>query len=465
MASLVRALAGTLATTLAPGLACPSLPMPPSIDRDVAVRGDPADERDRNAPALAHLAHRREVLGSAGGEHSLLRLGDHDFPGRHAGLAARDRVEIQEDAGAGLVGRLRGRARDAACAEILDSHDQPAVDQLQAGLDEQLLRERVADLDRRPLRRVLVLERRRREHARSADAVAACRRAEQDDVVARSGRLGQDEHPLLEQADGHDVDERVALVARVEDQFAADGGHAHAVAVAADAADDAVHEMPGPRIRRIAEPQRVQDGDRAGAHGEDVAQDAAHAGRGALVRLHGGRVVVRFDLERDRQPVPDAQNAGVVAHPGHHSAALGRQGLEQRLGALVRAVLAPHHAEHGQLGVVGLPAELLADDLQLVVGDAELAMQGEWRLRRHRLDAFGCGRSAGGLAVGRAVHVTHRAASQARPLSTSERISCRPSSRPSIGSDIRSGWGIKPATLPFLLQTPAMARSEPFGLA
>ena len=50
-------------------------------------------------------------------------------------------------------------------------------------------------------------------------------------------------------------------------------------------------------------------------------------------------------------------------------------------------------------------------------------------------------------------------------LSTSERISCMPSSVPRMASDIRSGCGISPATLPAALHTPAMARSEPFGLA
>ena len=124
-------------------------------DGDVAVGGDAADQGDRDAPALADLAHGRVVLRPAGGQHPLLRLGDHHFPGRHAGLAARDRVEVQEDAGAGLVGRLGGGAADPAGAEVLDALDEAAVDQLQAGLDQQLLGERVADLDRGPLVRVV----------------------------------------------------------------------------------------------------------------------------------------------------------------------------------------------------------------------------------------------------------------------------------------------------------------------
>ena len=131
----------------------------PALDNgDVAVGGHATDESDRDPPSLADLAHVRVVLRQARGEHPLLGLGDHHFPGRHSGLAPRDRVQIEQDAGPGLVGRLGSRARNAAGTEILDAQDEAAVDQLEAGLDQQLLGERVADLDRGPLGRVLVLE-------------------------------------------------------------------------------------------------------------------------------------------------------------------------------------------------------------------------------------------------------------------------------------------------------------------
>ena len=71
-----------------------------------------------------------------------------------------------------------------------------------------------------------------------------------------------------------------------------------------------------------------------------------------------------LDLERDGKPIADPDDAGVVADAGHHAAAAGRKRLEERLGALVGAVLAPHHAEHRQLGVVRVAPELLADDLE-----------------------------------------------------------------------------------------------------
>ena len=123
------------------------------------------------------------------------------------------------------------------------------------------------------------------------------------------GRGRQGQQPLLEEADGHHVDERIARVARVEDELATDRRHADAIAVAADPAHDAVDQVAGAGVRRIAEAQRIEDGDRPRPHREDVAQDPADAGRGALVRLDGRGVVVRLDLERDRQPVADRDDA------------------------------------------------------------------------------------------------------------------------------------------------------------
>jgi len=69
-------------------------------------------------------------------------------------------------------GGLAGGAGDARGAQVLDPDDQPAGDQLEGRLDQQLLRKRVAHLDRRPLGGFLVPERRGRQHRRAADPVA-----------------------------------------------------------------------------------------------------------------------------------------------------------------------------------------------------------------------------------------------------------------------------------------------------
>src|SRR5439155_16067057 len=215
-----------------------------------------------------------------------------------------------------------------------------------------------------------------------------------------------------------------------------------------------------------------------GAHGEDVAKDPADARRGALVRLHRARVVVRFDLERDGEPVTDRDDAGILARPRDDAFAGGRQRPQERLRALVRAVLAPHHAEHRELEVVRVPAEAVANRDELVVGQPERSM--EWHHGRERRPgrARGSGRGVaglGGVALGHDHDPTATGARSATSLtgacaaldaaSTSERRIGSPSSEPSSASDARSGCGIRPATLPCALSTPAMARRLPFGFA
>ncbi len=61
------------------------------------------------------------------------------------------------------------------------------------------------------------------------------------------------------------------------------------------------------------EPEAVEHRDRARAHGEDVAENAADAGGRALVRFDRRGVVVRLDLEGDGPPVREPQHAGVLA--------------------------------------------------------------------------------------------------------------------------------------------------------
>ena len=67
------------------------------------------------------------------------------------------------------------------------------------------------------------------------------------------------------------------------------------------------------RVVERAEADRVERRDRPRAHREDVAQDAAHAGRRALRRLDERRVVVALDLEDHREAVADRDGAGVLA--------------------------------------------------------------------------------------------------------------------------------------------------------
>ena len=142
-----------------------------------------------------------------------------------------------------------------------------------------------------------------------------------------------------------------------------------------------------------AEAQRVQQRDRPRAHREDVADDAADAGRRALIGLDERRVVVRLDLEDGGQAVADVDGAGVLARALHDARAGGRQRLQVDARALVAAVLRPHHREHAELGQVRLAAEQLPDAVVLVRGDAVAFERGG--VEGHRVWTSVTERSAG----------------------------------------------------------------------
>src|SRR4051794_12598303 len=147
-------------------------------------------------------------------------------------------------------------------------------------------------------------------------------------------------------------------------------------------------------------------------------------------------MVVGLDLEGDRVAVADVDGAGVLARPHHHPLALGRQPPQQLARVLVGTVLGPEQAEHRQLDVVRVAAQLLADQLELGVGQPQLAVLGG-------LDA----------------HAATRPSTAPAP-----RNSRSPSVEPVSGSTACSGCGISPRTLPASLVTPATSRSDPFEL-
>ena len=197
-------------------------------------------------------------------------------------------------------------------AHVLDGDDDVRRHQLEAGFDQQLLGEGVADLHGRALLVRFVVELGRR-HRRAVDAVAAGLRADVDDRQADALGGGVEDLVGLREADAHGVDEDVVVVARVEVGLAADGRHAGAIAVAADAGDDAADEVARLGMIGRAEAQRVEVGDGPRAHREHVAHDAADARRRALVGLDVGGVVVALHLEDDRVAVAEIDDARVLA--------------------------------------------------------------------------------------------------------------------------------------------------------
>jgi hypothetical protein len=86
-------------------------------------------------------------------------------------------------------------------------------------------------------------------------------------------------------------------------------------------------------------------------------------------------VVVRLDLERDRDALAEIDHPRVLARALKDALALRRQPLQQRRRVLVAAVLRPEQGEDGQLEVVRLPLEQPADPVELAVGEPERAVE------------------------------------------------------------------------------------------
>src|SRR3984957_14931497 len=120
-------------------------------------------------------------------------------------------------------------------------------------------------------------------------------------------------------------------------------------------------------IRDRPEAQRVHYCYRPCAHGEDVAQDSAHARGRSLERLNEAGMIVRFDFERAGPAVADVDDAGVLPRSLHHQLAAGGQALQVHARRFVGTVLAPHHAEDAEFGQRGLAvAQKLLDFFVLV---------------------------------------------------------------------------------------------------
>src|SRR4029077_9959109 len=104
------------------------------------------------------------------------------------------------------------RARDPRGTEILHAGEQAFVLQLEARFDEELLGERVADLHRRTLRLRAFLELLRSEDGRTTDPVASRLRADEHGEIAGGPWPATQDLLILEHADAHRVDERIARV-------------------------------------------------------------------------------------------------------------------------------------------------------------------------------------------------------------------------------------------------------------
>ena len=114
----------------------------------------------------------------------------------------------------------------------------------------------------------------------------------------------------------------------MEIDFTANGGHAEAVAIAADTGDHAGDDVAGALMLGHAEAQGVHGRNRTGPHGEDIAQNAADAGGRALIGFDVGGVVVALHLEDNGLTIVNVDHPGILTGALQHARTFGRQGAE-----------------------------------------------------------------------------------------------------------------------------------------
>jgi hypothetical protein len=98
-------------------------------------------------------------------------------------------------------------------------------------------------------------------------------------------------------------------------------------------------------------------------------------------------VVVALDLERDRLPVAEVDDARVLAGPLEDARRLGREAPQEERRVLVAAVLRPEEREDGKLEVVRLALEQLLDTVEFPVGQSEGAVERLFGDPRQRIES------------------------------------------------------------------------------
>jgi len=308
-------------------------------------------------------------------EHALLGLGEQDFVGGHAGLAFRHKVDIDFNACAATAGGFAGRAGEACGAHVLDARDAAAGEEFEAGFEEEFFAEGVSDLHGGAVFLGFLGEFARGEGG-AGEAVTTGFSSDIKNGIAHALGSSAGNLLVLEDAEAEDIDEGISRVAVVEIHLAADGRDADAVAVVGDAIHHACEEaaVGGGLLgvsANVAEAEGIHREHRAGAHGEDVANDAADAGGRALEGLDGARVVVALHLECDGPSVADVDDAGIFLTRLHkHAGAGDGEFFQLELRVFVRAMLTPHDGENAEFGEVGLASEDGFDAFVFVGRDA-----------------------------------------------------------------------------------------------
>src|SRR5688572_5296162 len=336
-----------------------------------AVVGDVADSDGIQPPLVKNVVQFLLATLVGDEQHTLLRFAEHDLVGGHGCLALRNSVEFDFHTSAAARPHFAARTGKSGGSHILDADNKAFLHGLQTSLEQQLFHERIADLNVGPLGAGVFAESGRR-HRGPVNAVTAGLRADVNDGIADAGGASIEDFVFLEDAKGKRVYQRILGIAVREHDLSADCGHAEAVSVEGDSADNTFHDAPILRVAERTEAQTVHRGDRPSAHRENVAKDAPNAGGCTLKRLDVRRVVMRFDLEGNGKPVSDVDDAGIFAGSLKHRRTFCRQPLQMDAGTLVAAVLAPHHTEDAEFRDGGFALQDADDALVFGVGETVL---------------------------------------------------------------------------------------------
>ena len=242
----------------------------------------------------------------------------------------------------------------------MDRDDGICRHQFQTSLDQQFFRERIADLNCGPFG-LGILAKIGAGHSCAVNAIAPSFGPDIDDGVAHAGGGGIENFVLIRDAHGHRIDEDIAVIGGVEIGFAANCRYTHAIAIAADPGDYALHQMLHLGMIGPSKPQRIGIRHRTSAHGEDIAQYAANTRCCALIGLNVGWVVVALHLEDRGLIVANVDNASILARTTNDPRGLGRQFLQMEARGFVAAMFRPHDREDAQLNHIGFTAQRFQD--------------------------------------------------------------------------------------------------------
>ncbi len=201
-------------------------------------------------------------------------------------------------------------------AHVLDSDDGARLHGLETSFEEQFLHERITNLHVGPFLLRLLREL-GRSHGGAVNAIPARLGSDVDNGITYAGGLAIEDFVVAEHSEREHIDERIAVIAFVEDTFASDGRNAKAVAVMCDSRNHAFQDVTVAvacfRIVQRPEADGIHHSNRPRTHGEDIPEYASDARRGSLERLDEARMIMRLDFEGDRNAIAYIDDPGILA--------------------------------------------------------------------------------------------------------------------------------------------------------